>query len=70
MASKAPPIPPEQRSHASEKPGVAGSDIGRRDRVTGAQSEQPGDDDVNLSEQGRHGNINQNTHHQGYQQDR
>jgi hypothetical protein len=70
MASKAPPIPPEQRSSPGEKPNIEGSDIGRRDRVTGDQSSQPGDDDVNLKEQGRHGNINQNTHHQGYQQDR
>jgi hypothetical protein len=70
MASKAPPIPPDQRSDAGEKPHIEGADIGRRDKVTGAQSEQPGDDDVNLKEQGRHGNINQNTHHQGYQQDR
>lgn len=70
MASKAPPIPPEQRASPGEKPRVEGSDIGRRDRVTGAQSEQPGDDDVNLKEQGRHGNVHQNTHHQGYQQDR
>ena len=69
MASKAPPIPPDQRSSPGEKPHVEGSDVGRRDRVTGAQSEQPGDD-VNLKEQGRHGNIHQNTHHQGYQQDR
>ena len=70
MASKAPPIPPDQQARPGEKADVHGSDIGRRDRVTGAQSEQPGDDDVNLEEQGRHGNINQNTHHQGYQQDR
>lgn len=70
MASKAPPIPPEQRSSPGDKPHIEGADIGRRDRVTGAQSEQPGDDDVNLKEHGRHGNINQNTHHQGYQQDR
>lgn len=70
MASKAPPIPPDQQASPGEKPHVEGSDIGRRDKVTGAQSEQPGDDDVNLKEQGRHGNINQNTHHQGYQQDR
>jgi hypothetical protein len=58
--SKAPPIPPEQRSVAGEKPDIAGSDIGRRDRVTGLQSEQPGDGDVNLDEQGRHGNRRQN----------
>jgi len=70
MTSKSPPIPPDQRSAPGEKPHIEGSDIGRRDRVTGAQSEQPGDDDVNLKEQGRQGNINQNTHHQGYQQDR
>ncbi len=70
MASKAPPIPPEQRSYPGEKPDVRGSDIGRRDAVTGDQSSQPGDDDINLKSQGRHGNINQNTHHQGYQQDR
>ena len=70
MASKAPPIPPEQRAFPGEKPDVDGADIGRRDRVTGAQSEQPGDDDVNLKQQGRQGDINQNTHHQGYHQDR
>jgi hypothetical protein len=60
MASKAPPIPPDQRSAATEKPDVAGSG-GRRGRATA---------DTNLREQGRQGNINQNTHHQGYQQDR
>ncbi len=70
MASKAPPIPPDQKAHPSIKPDIEGHDIGRRDRVTGDQSEQPGDDDINLKEQGRHGNIHQNTHHQGYQQDR
>ena len=60
MASKAPPIPPDQRAHPGEKPHIEGSDTGRRDRVTGVQSEQPGDDDVNLKEQGRHGNREQN----------
>jgi hypothetical protein len=70
MASKAPPIPPEQRASPGETPHVEGADVGRRDRVTGLQSEEPGDADVNLTEQGRQGNINQNTHHQGYQQDR
>ncbi len=68
--SKAPPIPPDQRSHPGEKPHIEGSTQGRRDERAGLQSSQPGDDDVNLEEQGRHGNINQNTHHQGYQQDR
>lgn len=68
--AKAPPIPPDQQSAPGEKPHVEGSDIGRRDRVSGLQSEDPGDDDVNLREQGRQGNIDQNTHHQGHQQDR
>ena len=68
--SKTPPIPPEQRAVPGQQPDVEGATQGRRDEVTGLQSSQPGDDDVNLSEQGRQGNINQNTHHQGYQQDR
>jgi len=70
MASKAPPIPPDQRSYPAEKPHIEGSGGHRRDAVTGDQSGQPGDSDVNLKEQGRQGNINQNTHHQGHQQDR
>jgi hypothetical protein len=70
MASKAPPIPPAQRASPGEKPHIQGSDIGRRDKVTGDHSSQPGDDDINLKEQGRAGNIRQNTRHQGYQQDR
>jgi hypothetical protein len=70
MASKAPPIPPEQRSHPGDGPDVAGSGRDRREDTTGLQSGQPGDADVNLEQQGRHGGINQNTHHQGYQQDR
>ena len=70
MGSKSPPIPPDQRSHPGDKARVEGADIGRRDGVTGAQSEQPGDDDVNLKSQGRHGNRAQNTTHQGNVQDR
>jgi hypothetical protein len=70
MASKAPPIPPDQRSHPGEKPHVEGSTQGRRDEKTGLQSSQPGDGDVNLRAQGRQGGIWQNTHHQGHQQDR
>lgn len=74
--AKTPPIPEEQRSFAD---GAQGGDPAdrldsaqpeRRDRISGLQSGQPGDDDVNLSQQGRQGNINENTHHQGYQQDR
>ena len=59
MGSKAPPIPPDQRSAPTEKPHIEG---GRR--------MAKGNAGQNLKEQGRHGNINQNTHHQGYQQDR
>lgn len=70
MASKAPPIPPDQRSAPDEKPQVEGGRIDRRDAVTGDQSAQLGDADVNAREQGRQGAIWQNTHHQGYQQDR
>lgn len=70
MASKAPPIPPEQRAHPGDKPHIEGTHADRRDASTGAQSGQPGDADVNLKSQGRHGNIHQNTHNQGYQQDR
>lgn len=68
--SKAPPIPPEQRAFKGQKPDVEGEDRERRDDVTGAQSSEPGDADVNLKQQGRHGDIAQNTRHQGYQQDR
>ena len=68
--AKAPPIPPEQRAYKGQKPDIEGDTNGRRDEKTEAQSSQPGDDDVNLEQQSRHGNIKQNTHHQGYQQDR
>ncbi len=70
--SKAPPIPPEQRSFSGEKARdrLRSAQPDRRDEATGLQSSQPGDDDVNLKSQGRQGNINENTHHQGYQQDR
>lgn len=67
MGSKAPPIPKEQGGGRAD---IKGADIGRRDRETGLQSEQPGDDDVNLKEQGRFGNIRQNTTRQGNVQNR
>ncbi len=71
MTSKSPPIPPAQRSVRQDQHGEPGGPpTDRRDRTTGLQSGQPGDADANLKEQGRHGNIHQNTHHQGYQQDR
>ena len=67
----APKIPEEQQSfadHGAASAEDAKSD--RRDRRTGAQSAQPGDADVNTDQQGRFGDIKQNTTHQGYQQDR
>lgn len=70
--SKLPPIPAEQRSFPDEQPRdrLRSAQPDRRDAKTGLQSAQPGDDDVNIDQQGRQGNINVNTHHQGYQQGR
>jgi hypothetical protein len=70
MASKAPPIPPDQQTRPGEKPHIDGGHADRRDLKTGDQSGQPGDADVNAHEQGRQGDVWQNTHNQGYQQDR
>jgi hypothetical protein len=70
MGSKAPPIPPEQRARPGDKPHVKGEHMDRRELKTGDESGQPGDSGVNKREQGRQGNIWQNTHNQGYQQDR
>ena len=58
MTSRPPPIPPQQRASPDQKPDVREGGI----RGSGA----PG----NLKEQGQAGNLHQNTHNQGYQQDR
>jgi len=63
--SKAPPIPPEQRAFKGQKPEIAG-----HASREGLQSPDPGNADVNLAEQGRHGNLRQNTTHSGNVQDR
>ena len=60
--SHAPKIPKEQRSFAdrgrqSVEQAIASD---RRDLATGAQSNDPGDADVNLDQQGRFGNLRQN----------
>lgn len=68
--SKTPPIPKEQRSFKGQRPDIEGSTQGPRDEATGVQSSQPGDDDVNLAQQGRQANTRQNLTHQGRQQDR
>jgi hypothetical protein len=57
--SKLPPVPPEQRS-----PKGPGSD------PKPSKEEDTSAGNRNLREQGRQGNIYQNTHNQGYQQDR
>jgi hypothetical protein len=57
--SKLPPVPPEQRS--PKGPGSAPEPD---------KDEVPTSRGKNLREQGRQGNIYQNTHNQGYQQDR
>lgn len=48
----------EQRSFADRGAQLTAAD--RRDWADGAQSGQPGDADVNLSQQGRYGNLQQN----------
>jgi hypothetical protein len=60
MAAKLPPVPPDQRS-----PKGPGPSPGRRE---GGEAHPP--QDSNLEEQGRQGNIKQNTTNKGYQQDR
>jgi len=57
--SKQPHIPQDQRA-----------DDDRRDLATGAQSDQPGDADVNLDQQGRFANARQNLTPQHKTQDR
>jgi hypothetical protein len=56
--TKIPPVPPDQRS--PKGPGQ-NPDVNLKDEIPGRE---------NFDQQGRHGNIKQNTHNQGYQQDR
>jgi hypothetical protein len=60
--SKSLKIPKEQRSFAARgAQSVSEAQASdRRDGVTGVQSGQPGDADVNLNEMGRYGNLKQN----------
>lgn len=58
--SSMPPVPPEERSNKG--PG----DKAHPDPDTSKKMERP----VNVEERGRWGNINQNTHNVGYQQER
>jgi hypothetical protein len=62
MTKRTPPVPPAGRSNKG--PGSDHADLG--------DAKVRGEDDRtrNLKEQGRQGNIAQNTRNQGYQQDR
>jgi hypothetical protein len=60
MTKAMPPIPPASQSRKG--PG----DDHRPDARDGKRSKEQ----RNLKEQGHQGNIHQNTHHQGHQQDR
>jgi hypothetical protein len=60
MTRHMPPVPPDNRS-----PKGTGADPAER-----AKSGTAKDARDNTAEQGRQGNIKQNTTHQGYQQDR
>lgn len=65
--TRAPQPPREQRSFADRGAQLKDEVVAdRRDRANGVQSGQPGDADVNLSQQGRYGNLQQNltTHRQ------
>jgi hypothetical protein len=56
--SKMPPVPSEQRS---PKGSGQNPDVNRKDDIPERE---------NFDQQGRHGNIRQNTRNQGHQQDR
>lgn len=68
--TKTPPIPKEQQAAPGREPDIADKNADARDQRTNIVDSQPGDAGVNTDEQGRFGNIKQNTTHQGYQQDR
>lgn len=63
MTNKMPPVPPANRS--DKGPGSA-----EGAPVDTTEHGRPHSTDRNLAEQGRQGNIKQNTTNQGYQQDR
>jgi len=65
-----PKIPKEQASFADQKSASGEEVADRRDLRTDVRDGQPGDAGINTEEQGRFGDIKQNTTHQGYQQDR
>jgi len=60
MSAHPPPVPPDQQPKY-------GSDLNKANVADGTST---GSADGNLAEQGRAGNIKQNTTHKGLQQDR
>lgn len=60
MSHKAPPIPPDQQGHHGA----------RRPQAEEGGKSNSRSSDKNLKEQDQQGNTYQNTHNQGYQQDR
>ena len=60
-----PPVPPASRS--DKGPGKSDEHFAEKAAQDTSMAKSPPE---NLAEQGRQGNINQNTHHQGYQQNR
>ena len=56
--SKRPPVPPEQRTFGKQTSSDGHKD--RRDLATEVKTGQPGDADVNMEQQGRFGNLDQN----------
>ena len=63
MSAKMPPVPPEQRSPKGPG-GSPGTEEARSPEETARER------DRNPREQGRQGNVKQNTTNTGYQQDR
>lgn len=61
MSSHPPPVPPEQRPRR-------GDEAVQPEHEKQPEGYRP--QDRNLKEQGRQGNVNENTHNKGYQQDR
>lgn len=61
MSAHPPPVPPEQRN-PHETP--------ESDTASGNQADRDNRLNRNLGEQGRQGNVKQNTTNTGYQQDR
>jgi hypothetical protein len=64
MTTKQPSVPPANRS--PKGPGSNPASGGKITREDAARANRPD----NTEEQGAPGNISQNTHNQGYQQDR